>query len=59
MFGRSTWSNPGARHVAAGDAPTRTGATMDYDERPSTSWDWARVGRSFRELEKSGTLVFE
>ena len=32
---------------------------VDYDERPSTSWDWARVGRSFHEFEKFGTLVFE
>lgn len=32
---------------------------VDYDERPSSSWDWARVGRSFHEFEKFGTLVFE
>ncbi len=32
---------------------------MDYDDGKSTSWDWARVGRSFHEFEKFGTLVFE
>jgi len=32
---------------------------MDYDEKPSTSWDWARVGPSFHEYKKFGTLVFE
>jgi len=32
---------------------------MDYDEKPSTSWDWARVGPSFHEYRKFGTLVFE
>jgi hypothetical protein len=32
---------------------------VDYDQRPSSSWDWARVGRSFHEFEKFGTLTFE
>jgi len=32
---------------------------MDYDEGKSTSWDWARVGESFHEFHKFGTLVFE
>ena len=32
---------------------------MDYDDGKNTSWDWARVGRSFHEFEKFGTLVFE
>ncbi len=32
---------------------------VDYDDGQSTSWDGARVGRSFHEFEKSGTLVFE
>jgi predicted TIM-barrel fold metal-dependent hydrolase len=32
---------------------------MDYDEKPSSSWDWARVGPSFHEYRKFGTLVFE
>ena len=32
---------------------------VDYDDGQSTSWDWARVGRSFHEFEKFGTLVFE
>ena len=27
--------------------------------RPSTSWSWTPVGRSFHEYEKFGTLVFE
>lgn len=32
---------------------------MDYDGGKSTGWDWARVGPSFHEFEKFGTLVFE
>ncbi len=31
---------------------------MDYDEG-AASWDWSRVGASFHEFEKFGTLVFE
>ena len=32
---------------------------MDYDDGKKTSWDWARVGTSFHEFKKFGTLVFE
>jgi hypothetical protein len=32
---------------------------MDYDDAKTTSWDWARVGPSFHEFQKFGTLVFE
>jgi predicted TIM-barrel fold metal-dependent hydrolase len=32
---------------------------MDYDDDTTTSWDWARVGPSFHEFQKFGTLVFE
>jgi len=32
---------------------------VDYDDGKSTSWDWARVGPSFHEFAKFGTLVFE
>jgi predicted TIM-barrel fold metal-dependent hydrolase len=32
---------------------------MDYDDGHTTSWDWARVGPSFHEFQKFGTLVFE
>lgn len=32
---------------------------MDYDDGKSSSWDWARVGPSFHEYKKFGTLVFE
>jgi predicted TIM-barrel fold metal-dependent hydrolase len=32
---------------------------MDYDGGKPTSWDWARVGASFHEYRKFGTLVFE
>ena len=32
---------------------------VDYDDGRSTSWDWARVGPSFHEFDKFGTLVFE
>jgi hypothetical protein len=31
----------------------------DYDDGQATSWDWSRVGRSFHEIEKFGTLVFK
>jgi predicted TIM-barrel fold metal-dependent hydrolase len=32
---------------------------VDYDDGKTTQWDWARVGPSFHEYEKFGTLVFE
>jgi hypothetical protein len=32
---------------------------MDYDDGRKTGWDWARVGPSFHEFTKFGTLVFE
>ena len=32
---------------------------MDYDDGTTTAWDWARVGNSFHEYKKFGTLVFE
>jgi hypothetical protein len=32
---------------------------MDYDGSQQTSWDWSRVGPSFHEFKKFGTLVFE
>jgi predicted TIM-barrel fold metal-dependent hydrolase len=32
---------------------------MDYDDGQTTSWDWSRVGTSFHEFGKFGTLVFE
>jgi hypothetical protein len=32
---------------------------MDYDDGKKTSWDWARVGPSFHEYQKFGTMVFE
>lgn len=32
---------------------------VDHDNGKSTSWDWARVGESFHEYQKFGTLVFE
>jgi len=32
---------------------------VDYDDGKSTSWDWARVGTSFHEFDKFGTLIFE
>jgi hypothetical protein len=32
---------------------------VDYDQGKTTSWDWARVGSSFHEFEKFGTLIFE
>ncbi len=32
---------------------------MDYDGGQKSQWDWARVGESFHEYEKFGTLVFE
>jgi len=32
---------------------------VDYDGGKAISWDWARVGRSFHEFRKYGTLVFQ
>jgi hypothetical protein len=32
---------------------------VDYDDGRETSWDWARVGPSFHEYQKFGTLVFD
>ncbi len=32
---------------------------VDYDGGKGASWDWARVGGSFHEFEKFGTLVFQ
>ena len=32
---------------------------VDYDDSQTTAWDWARVGPSFHEHHKFGTLVFE
>jgi len=32
---------------------------VDYDDGKNTSWDWSRVGPSFHEFKKFGTLVFE
>ncbi|MDB5348817.1 MAG: putative metal-dependent hydrolase of the TIM-barrel fold protein [Planctomycetota bacterium] len=32
---------------------------MDYDDGKTTSWDWSRVGPSFHDFEKFGTLVFD
>jgi predicted TIM-barrel fold metal-dependent hydrolase len=32
---------------------------MDYDEGRPTGWDWSRVGPSYHEYEKFGTLLFE
>lgn len=32
---------------------------MDHDGGHTTGWDWARVGPSFHEFAKFGTLVFE
>jgi hypothetical protein len=32
---------------------------VDYDHQQETAWDWARVGPSFHEFAKFGTLVFD
>jgi hypothetical protein len=32
---------------------------VDHDHGQATAWDWARVGDSFHEYQKFGTLVFE
>jgi predicted TIM-barrel fold metal-dependent hydrolase len=32
---------------------------VDYDDGKGAGWDWARVGPSFHEFEKYGTLEFE
>ena len=45
------------RKAGCDGARTSTGWTTTSGQR--SSWDWARVGRSFHEFEKFGTLVFE
>jgi hypothetical protein len=49
-----------------GNVPPRPGTKwranfyrVDYDGGATTGWDWARVGPSFHEFNKFGTLVFE
>lgn len=32
---------------------------VDYDAEGMTQWDWSRVGPSFHEYQKFGTLIFE
>jgi predicted TIM-barrel fold metal-dependent hydrolase len=32
---------------------------MDYDDGKNSGWDWSRVGPSFHEYQKFGSLVFE
>ncbi len=32
---------------------------VDYDDGKTTGWDWARVGESFHEFDKFGTLIFD
>ncbi len=32
---------------------------VDYDDGKTTQWDWARVGPSFHEFQKFGTLLFD
>ena len=32
---------------------------VDHDDKQVTSWSWVPVGRSFHEIQKFGTLVFE
>jgi Carbohydrate family 9 binding domain-like len=32
---------------------------VDHDDKKTTAWDWARVGPSFHEYAKFGTLLFE
>ena len=32
---------------------------LDYDGGTAASWDWSRVGRSFHDVARFGTLVFE
>lgn len=48
------------------NAPPRPGTKwranfyrMDYDDKTPASWDWSRVGTSFHEFQKFGTLVFD
>ncbi len=32
---------------------------VDYDNQQVSGWDWARVGPSFHDFQKFGTLIFE
>ena len=47
------------------NVPPKPGATwranfyrMDHDQGKTTQWEWARVGDSFHEYEKFGSLIF-
>ncbi len=49
-----------------GNVPPKPGTSwranfyrVDYDDKKSTSWDWARVGTSFHDFKKFGTIKFE
>ena len=46
------------------ETPVRDVMTTDVlsfkpDDKVQTAWDWSRVGPSFHEFQKFGTLVFE
>ncbi len=49
-----------------GNVPPKSGSRwranfyrVDYDDNRTTEWDWSRVGPSFHEYQKFGTLEFE
>lgn len=57
---------PYALLTPLGNVPPKSGThwranfyRVDYDESRDTAWDWARVGPSFHEYQKFGTLLFE
>jgi hypothetical protein len=57
---------PYALLTPLGNVPPKAGTKwranfyrVDYDDGKETAWDWARVGPSFHEYKKFGTLVFE
>ena len=56
-------TNCSSRWQACRRSRARTGARnfyrVDYDDGRETSWDWARVGPSFHEFQKFGTLIFD
>ncbi len=40
-------------------AESKTDTAQSSTEKPVTQWDWSRVGPSFHEYQKFGTLIFE
>ena len=43
----------------AGDRWRANFYRVDHDDGKGTGWDWSRVGKSFHDYRRFGTLAFE